>query len=122
MDGFDVVAAVPDAVSDDPDAARNAFRKDLIPYASLPFYRKMLERSGFGDDLAAFDEGMAAGDVPKAIAGLSDELLGSLAGDRLGRRRAREGQRVRRRRRDVAVHRRHSGHPGSTTRSKPSPS
>ena len=80
MDGFDVVAAVPVAVSDDPNAARDAFRKDLIPYASLPFYRKMLERSGFGEDLAAFDAGMAAGDVPKAIAGLSDELLGSLAG------------------------------------------
>ena len=80
MDGFDIVAAVPTAVTDDPDAARNAFRKDLIPYASLPFYRKMLERSGFGEDLAAFDEGMAAGDVPKALAGLSDELLGSLAG------------------------------------------
>ena len=80
LDGFDIVAAVPTAVTDDPEGARNAFRKDLIPYASLPFYRKMLDRSGFGDDLAAFDEGMAAGDVPKALTGLSDELLGSLAG------------------------------------------
>lgn len=80
LDGFDVVAAVPVAVSDDPEAARNSFRKDLIPYASLPFYRAMLERSGFRSDLAAFDEGMAAGDVPRALAGLSDDLLGSLAG------------------------------------------
>jgi alkanesulfonate monooxygenase SsuD/methylene tetrahydromethanopterin reductase-like flavin-dependent oxidoreductase (luciferase family) len=80
LEGFDVVAAVPVAVVDDADAARDAFRKDLIPYASLPFYRSMLERSGFGDDLAAFDEGMAAGDPSRAMAGLSDELLGSLAG------------------------------------------
>ena len=80
MDGFDIVAAVPTAVTDDPDAARNAFRKDLIPYASLPFYRAMLERSGFESDLAAFDEGMAAGDAPAAMAGLSDDLLASLAG------------------------------------------
>ena len=80
IDGFDVVAAVPVGVSDDPDKARNAFRKDLIPYASLPFYRSMLERSGFGDDLAAFDAGMAAGEPERAMAGLSDELLGSLAG------------------------------------------
>lgn len=80
MDGFDVVAAVPVASTDDLDAARAAFRRDLIPYASLPFYRAMLERSGFGDDLRAFDEGMAAGDVERATAGLSDELLGSLAG------------------------------------------
>lgn len=78
--GFDVVAAVPTAVADDADAARDAFRRDLIPYASLPFYRRMLERSGFGDDLAAFDEGMAAGDTQRAMAGLSNELLGSLAG------------------------------------------
>jgi len=80
MEGFDVVAAIPTAVTDDPEAARNAFRKDLIPYASLPFYRSVLERSGFGADLAAFDDGTAAGDVPRALAGLSDELLGSLAG------------------------------------------
>ena len=79
IDGFDVVAAVPVAVGD-PDAARTAFRKDLIPYASLPFYRAMLERSGFASDLAAFDDGMAAGDFERATTGLSDELLGSLAG------------------------------------------
>ncbi len=80
MAGFDVVAAVPTGVSDDPGAVRAAFRQDLIPYASLPFYRRMLERSGFADDLAAFDSGMADGDVERAKAGLSDELLGSLAG------------------------------------------
>ena len=80
LEGFDIVAAVPTAVTEDVEAARDAFRKDLIPYASLPFYRAMLERSGFAQDLAAFDEGMAAGDVPKALAGLSDDLLASLAG------------------------------------------
>jgi alkanesulfonate monooxygenase SsuD/methylene tetrahydromethanopterin reductase-like flavin-dependent oxidoreductase (luciferase family) len=80
LEGFDVVAAVPVGVTDDPDPARAAFRKDLIPYASLPFYRAMLERSGFGADLAAFDEGMAGGDRDRAMAGLSDELLASLAG------------------------------------------
>ena len=40
----------------------------------------MLERSGFGADLAAFDDGMAGGDRDQAMAGLSDELLASLAG------------------------------------------
>ena len=80
LEGFDVVAAVPVGVTDDAAAARAAFRKDLIPYASLPFYRAMLERSGFGADLAAFDEGMAGGDRDRAMAGLSDELLASLAG------------------------------------------
>ena len=40
----------------------------------------MLEASGFADELAAFDEGMAAGDVERAKAGLSDRMLGELAG------------------------------------------
>jgi probable F420-dependent oxidoreductase len=80
LDGFDVVAAVPTALTDDPDAARTTMRQDLIPYASLPFYRSMLERSGFGDEIGAFDEGMQAGDVERAKAGLSDRLLGALAG------------------------------------------
>jgi probable F420-dependent oxidoreductase len=77
---FDIVAAVPVGLTDDAEAARATFRQDLIPYASLPFYRAMLESSGFGDDLAAFDEGMAAGDPQRATAGLSDAMLDQLAG------------------------------------------
>ena len=80
MDGFDVVAAVPVGLTDDPDEARARQRKELVPYASLPFYRTMLERSGFGDELAAFDEGMAAQDMDRAMSGLSDRLLEALAG------------------------------------------
>jgi F420-dependent oxidoreductase-like protein len=80
LDGFDVVAAVPVALTDGPGAARARMRQDLIPYASLPFYRAMLERSGFGAEIAAFDQGMQAGDPDRAKAGLSDEMLGALAG------------------------------------------
>jgi alkanesulfonate monooxygenase SsuD/methylene tetrahydromethanopterin reductase-like flavin-dependent oxidoreductase (luciferase family) len=80
FDDFDVVAAVPTALTDDPEAARATLRQDLIPYASLPFYRAMLEASGFADELAAFDEGMAAGDLKRAKAGLSDRMLDELAG------------------------------------------
>jgi probable F420-dependent oxidoreductase len=80
LEGFDIVPAVTVALTNDPDGARATMRQELVTYASLPFYRAMLERSGFGDDLAAFDEGMQAGDVEKAKAGLSDDLLESLAG------------------------------------------
>ena len=80
LDGFDIVPAVTVALTDDPDAARATMRGELVTYASLPFYRAMLERSGFADDLAAFDEGMEAGEVERAKAGLSDELLASLGG------------------------------------------
>ncbi len=77
---LDIVAAVPVALTDDLESARATFRQDLVPYASLPFYRAMLEASGFGDDLAAFDAGIAAGDVERAKAGLSDRMLEELAG------------------------------------------
>jgi alkanesulfonate monooxygenase SsuD/methylene tetrahydromethanopterin reductase-like flavin-dependent oxidoreductase (luciferase family) len=80
LEGFDVVAAVPVALTDDLAAARATLRQDLVPYASLPFYRAMLDRSGFGDELAAFDAGMAAGDMERAKAGLSDRMLAALAG------------------------------------------
>ena len=80
MDGFDIVAAVPVALSDDREAALASMRQELVPYASLPFYRAMLERSGFEADIAAFDEGMAAGDPERAKAGLSDPMIDSLTG------------------------------------------
>jgi F420-dependent oxidoreductase-like protein len=80
LDGFDIVPAVTVALTEDPDAARATLRQELVTYASLPFYRAMLERSGFADDLAAFDEGMQGGDPERAKAGLSDGLIESLAG------------------------------------------
>ena len=40
----------------------------------------MLESSGFADEIAAFDAGMAAGDPEQAKAGLSDRMLAELAG------------------------------------------
>ena len=80
LNGFDIVAAVPVGLTDDPDAARDRMRDQFLTYASLPFYRAMLEGSGFGDDLKAFDEGMQAGDVERAKAGLSDAMIESLAG------------------------------------------
>ena len=79
MDGFDVVAAVPTAITDEPEAARARMRGDLIPYFSLPFYRAMLERAGFGDDIAGFDAGMAKDDTEAAVGAISDRFLQTLA-------------------------------------------
>ena len=79
LEGYDVVAAVPSAVTDEPGAARARLRSDLIPYFSLPFYRAMLERSGFGEDIASFDEGMQKGDAEAASAAISDRFLQTLA-------------------------------------------
>jgi len=78
LDGFDVVAAVP-AACGDRDGAWAALRADLLPYFGLPFYRAMIERSGFGDDIAAFDAAAADGDLEGMRAAVSDGFLEALS-------------------------------------------
>jgi alkanesulfonate monooxygenase SsuD/methylene tetrahydromethanopterin reductase-like flavin-dependent oxidoreductase (luciferase family) len=80
LGGFDIVPAVPAAVTADRDATLERLRGDLVTYLSLPFYRSMLERSGFGGEIAGFDEGIAAGDVERAKASMSEAMLDSLGG------------------------------------------
>jgi F420-dependent oxidoreductase-like protein len=63
LSGFEIVAAVPLAVTDDPAKARDAFRAELVRYLSLPFYRAMLEASGHGASLKRFDSGSPADDA-----------------------------------------------------------
>jgi alkanesulfonate monooxygenase SsuD/methylene tetrahydromethanopterin reductase-like flavin-dependent oxidoreductase (luciferase family) len=77
LEGFDVVVAVPSAVADR-ESAYETMRNDLVTYWSLPFYRAMIDRSGFGDDIAAFDAGIEEGDVERAKRGISDRFLDSL--------------------------------------------
>jgi alkanesulfonate monooxygenase SsuD/methylene tetrahydromethanopterin reductase-like flavin-dependent oxidoreductase (luciferase family) len=79
LDGFDIVAAVPSAVTSEPDEARHRLREELVPYFSLPFYRAMLERSGYEEDVAGFDRGMQDGGPQAATAAISDRFLGRLA-------------------------------------------
>jgi F420-dependent oxidoreductase-like protein len=71
LDGFEIVATVPLAVTDDRAAALKAFRAELARYASLPFYRAMLETAGLRREIAEFDR---HGEVPAAMA----EALGGL--------------------------------------------
>jgi alkanesulfonate monooxygenase SsuD/methylene tetrahydromethanopterin reductase-like flavin-dependent oxidoreductase (luciferase family) len=78
LNGFDIVAAVPSAATPEPDEARAKLRQELIPYFSLPFYRAMLERSGYEEDIKGFDEGMQSGDTQAAVAAISDSFLNNL--------------------------------------------
>jgi alkanesulfonate monooxygenase SsuD/methylene tetrahydromethanopterin reductase-like flavin-dependent oxidoreductase (luciferase family) len=77
--GFDIVAAVPSAVTSEPQEARGRLRSELISYFSLPFYRAMLERSGFEEDVVGFDRGMGEGGPDAAAAAISDRFLQTLA-------------------------------------------
>lgn len=66
MDGFEVVAAIPVCLTSDRGAGQDVFRKTVERYAMLPYYRKMMDASGFKAELAA-------GKV-------SEEMLDELAG------------------------------------------
>lgn len=83
LEGFDIVPAVPSALTDDRDAAWGSLRRDLIPYFGLPFYRAMIERSGFASDIEAFDAAASGGDLDAMTAAISDGFLEvlSAAGD-----------------------------------------
>jgi alkanesulfonate monooxygenase SsuD/methylene tetrahydromethanopterin reductase-like flavin-dependent oxidoreductase (luciferase family) len=71
LEGFEIVAAVPAALTVDKAAGTALFKTELMRYLALPFYRTMLEGSGFTEDLAAFDR------APRAEA-VSDRLAAAL--------------------------------------------
>lgn len=76
LEGFDVVPAVPSALTGERDSAYAAMRMELIPYFGLPFYRAMIERSGFGADIERYDA--AAGDPAAMQAAISEDFLAQL--------------------------------------------
>jgi len=76
MEVFEIVAAVPGALTDDLAGAYEAIRGELPTYFSLPFYRTMLENSGYGADIAAFDA--AQGDAAAMRQAISDDFLDAL--------------------------------------------
>jgi alkanesulfonate monooxygenase SsuD/methylene tetrahydromethanopterin reductase-like flavin-dependent oxidoreductase (luciferase family) len=76
MEGFEIVAAVPGALTEDVARAHLGIRSELLTYFGLPFYRAMLERSGFGADIAAFDA--AGGELDGMRAAISDRFVEAL--------------------------------------------
>ncbi len=66
LEGFEIVAAVPVCLAADAKRARDAFRATVERYAALPFYRRMMESSGFRRELEAGE--------------ISDRMLDELAG------------------------------------------
>ena len=72
LDGFEVLAAVPVCLAEDVDAARGAFRATVERYASLPYYRRMMVASGFGDTLGRGEISDAMLDELGAIGSAAD--------------------------------------------------
>ncbi len=74
MDDFVVSLGIFAAVDDDaPTESYHLMRRMLRSYFAAPFYRAMLEREGFADEVAAFDA--AGGDVAAQKAAISDRFL-----------------------------------------------
>lgn len=78
LDGFEIVAAFPVALTDDVRAATERFKEELTRCLLLPFYRTMLAASGFGDDLAAFDRNRSGRSSP--VLAVPDRLAAALGG------------------------------------------
>ena len=96
-----------------PTTARPPARRcasELVTYFSLPFYRAMLERSGFGDDIEAFDEGDGAGRRRQGQGGDLGRLLDALAGIGSAEEVRAADRALPRRGSDLALHRRDPGH------------
>ena len=72
--GFEIVASVPAAVTADSVAAMTAFKGELVRYLALPFYRAMLEKSGFGPEIAAW----SAAPGPASVADRLARSLGAV--------------------------------------------
>ena len=68
MDGFEVVAAVPAALTVDHAAGSAVFKAELARYLALPFYRAMLDQSGFAPELAVYDHAPGPAAVPDRLA------------------------------------------------------
>ena len=75
-EGFEIVAAVPVALTVDRAARVALFKTELARYLALPFYRAMLVQSGFEKELAAYDHSPRPEAIPDrlalALAGVGD--------------------------------------------------
>lgn len=62
-------------VCDDPDAAREAVRRELVEYLVSPPYGRYFASVGFAAEVEATRAGFEAKDRARAVAGISDALL-----------------------------------------------
>jgi alkanesulfonate monooxygenase SsuD/methylene tetrahydromethanopterin reductase-like flavin-dependent oxidoreductase (luciferase family) len=74
-DGFQVGNMIPTVIDDDLDAARARNRSTLKGYVALPNYRNYWIDAGYGDEMAAVQTALAAGDADGVLAAMSDEWL-----------------------------------------------
>jgi F420-dependent oxidoreductase-like protein len=70
LKGFEIVAAVPVCLTSDRAAGQEVFRQTVERYSNLPYYRKMMDASGFASELAA---GQVSEAMLDELSGIGDE-------------------------------------------------
>jgi alkanesulfonate monooxygenase SsuD/methylene tetrahydromethanopterin reductase-like flavin-dependent oxidoreductase (luciferase family) len=70
LEGFEIVAPVPVCLTTDRAGAQAVFRNTVERYANLPYYRKMMDASGFAAELASGD---ISAEMLDEYAGIGDE-------------------------------------------------
>ena len=70
LEGFEIVAPVPVCLTTDRAGAQAVFRNTVERYANLPYYRKMMDKSGFAAELASGD---ISPEMLDEYAGIGDE-------------------------------------------------
>ena len=66
---------IPTCISDDEEAAKAVNRRTLTSYATLPNYRNYWKEAGYVEEMEGVEAAMAAGDMEKIPACLSDRWL-----------------------------------------------
>lgn len=66
---------IPTCISDDIEAAKAVNRRTLTGYARLPNYRNYWKEAGYGEEMAAVERAVAAGDEEGVTRALSDRWL-----------------------------------------------
>jgi alkanesulfonate monooxygenase SsuD/methylene tetrahydromethanopterin reductase-like flavin-dependent oxidoreductase (luciferase family) len=85
LEGFEVVAPVPLAVTEDQAGVTRLFREELCRYLALPYYRTMFRASGFDDAVAAFDRDRRPGRDGDAVPPVLVDALGAIGDARRAR-------------------------------------
>ena len=70
LQGFEIVSPVSVCLTTDRAAGLDAFRQTVTRYASLPYYRKMMDASGFREEL---DAGRVSDEMVDQLAGVGDQ-------------------------------------------------
>lgn len=70
IEGFEVVAAISACLTSDRAAGLDVLRKSVERYANLPFYRRVMDASGFAEDLAS---GRVTDAMLDELGGVGDE-------------------------------------------------